>query len=589
MKDVFSTNFKMFFELAKIVSSEKKNIYILLVFSFFTSLLYLLVPISAQVIINTAATNVLVQPLILFTIAICIGLLFLGFLRTFQIFIAEIIQRKVFVEIALTMSRKISRIKQSCFDGKYPPELINRFFDVTVIQKGFADIIIDVPPAVIQIIVGLILMAIYSPILLFFDTALVISIFVLFLLGHNGIQSSINQSNSKYNVAYWLEEIARCQVGFKLNNHPEMLVSSTDEKLVEYLDNRKEHFRVVLRQLIMAFAIEGVGTAGVLAIGGWLVMTGNLSLGQLVAAEIVVILILSALDKIVGKLETWYDLATAVAKVNSVLKLEIDHDREGETFKKEAKGARIVCEHLSFTYDDKRKIFDELDLTIEPGVRASLVGVSGIGKTTLAHLISGLIEDFDGNIFINDKEILAMASRELRSNIAFVSSQNEIFADTIENNIKLGRDYDDDYFENVLNLLNLREDFHRYENGLKTILNSEGRNISLGQKQRILIARGLMCEPQLLILDEAFSGMDERTKLAIIDNLYNKSHPWTILNITHDAELVSRSDQIYVLHDRKIIENDSFRSLSSKADSEFVKLFPFLYGQVKALRKRKDG
>ena len=586
MKDVFSTNLKMFFELTKIVSSEKKNIYILLVFSVFTSLLYLLVPISAQVIINTASTNVLVQPLILFTIGICIGLLFLGFLRTFQIFIAEIIQRKIFVEIALAMSRKISRIKQVNFDNRYPPEIINRFFDVTVIQKAFAEIIIDVPPALIQIIVGLVLMAIYSPILLFFDTALVISIFILFLLGHNGIQTSINESSSKYNVAYWLEEIARCQVAFKLNNHPSLLVRETDERLMDYLDNRKKHFQVVLRQLIMAFAIEGIGTAGVLAIGGWLVMIGSLNLGQLVAAEIVVILILSALDKIVGKLETWYDLATAVNKVNSILNMEIDHDREGEDFKREEKGARIVCEHLSFTYDDKRKIFDELDLVIEPGVRACLVGVSGAGKTTLAYLISGLIEDFDGNIFVNSKEILAISDRELRYNISLVSNQNEIFADTIENNIKLGRDYDDEHFEDVLNLLNLRDDFQRFENGMKTILISEGRNISLGQKQRILIARGLMSKPQILILDEAFSGMDERTKLNIVDNLYDKSHPWTIINITHDAELVSRSDMIYLLKDRKIVEHDTFKSLVSKKDSEFVKLFPFLFEQVEALRKR---
>lgn len=583
MRGVFSTNFKMFFELTKIVRTEKKNIYILLVFSFFTSLLYLLVPISAQVIINTAATNVLVQPLILFTIAVCLGLLFLGFLRTFQIFIAEIIQRKIFAQTALAISRKISRIKQSSLSGKYPPEVINRFFDVTVIQKAFADIIIDVPPAVIQIIVGLILMAIYSPILLFFDTALVIAIIVLFILGHNAIETSIKESSSKYNVAYWLEEIARCQVGFKLNNHPSYLVQETDKKVLDYLKNRKQHFHIVLRQFIMAFAIEGIGTAGVLAIGGWLVMTGALSLGQLVAAEIVVILILSALDKIVGKLETWYDLATAINKVNYILDMEVDEDREGETLKENTQGAKIVCEHLSFSYDKKRKIFDELDLNIEAGARASLVGVSGVGKTTLAHLISGLIEDFDGNIFINNSEILALASRELRSNISLVSNHNEIFADSIENNIKLGRDYDDEHFEKVIDLLELRNDFMRFENGIKTILNSEGRNISLGQKQRILIARGLMSKPQLLILDEAFSGMDERTKLKLIDKLYDKSNPWTVLTITHDAEVISKAEQIYLMQDRKIIESGDYNELIKKPDSELSKLFPFLHSTLRGL------
>ncbi len=162
-----------------------------------------------------------------------------------------------------------------------------------------------------------------------------------------------------------------------------------------------------------------------------------------------------------------------------------------------------------------------------------------------------------------------------------VSNQHEIFDDTIENNIKLGREYEEEYFEYVLGLLNLREDFKRLESGMKTRLVSEGRNISLGQRQRILIARGLMMKPQLLILDEAFAGMDEKTKLDIVDNLYDLKNPWTILNITHDAELVSRSDRIFLLKDKKIAENDTLDSLIKNKDSEFNRLFPFLYKQLK--------
>ena len=587
MKTVFKENIQLFIELLKYVSSEKKNIIILLVFSFFTSLLYLLVPISAQAIINTAATNVLVQPLILLCIAVFVGLLFLGFLRTFQIFIAELVQRKVFAEVALEMSQRLSRIQQSLFRGRYPPELVNRFFDVVTLQKAFADLIIEMPPAVIQIVVGLVLMAIYSPVLIFFDTALILSVIFLFFIGRGAVSTSIEESSAKYQVAFWLEEIARCQAGFKLNNHPSYLMQKTDQKVLDYLKARKSHFSIVLRQYILGFIVEGFGTAGVLAIGGWLVMTGSLSLGQLVAAEIVVILILSSLDKVINKFETWYDLATAVNKLNLVLDMEIDEDREGESLRRFERGAEIVCENLTFSYDNKRKIFDNLSIMVAPGMRASLVGVSGEGKTTLAHLIAGQIPDFNGNIFVNGAEILSVASRELRSNISLISNHNEIFADTIENNIKLGREYDDEHFERVIDLLNLREDFRKYEAGMKTILVSEGRNISLGQRQRILMARGLMSKPQLLIFDEAFAGMDERNKLHIVDNLYSAEHAWTIINITHDAELVSRSDRIYLLKDRKIVENDTLAGFIDKEESEFNKLFPYLYKQLKALRNEK--
>jgi ATP-binding cassette subfamily B protein len=166
---------------------------------------------------------------------------------------------------------------------------------------------------------------------------------------------------------------------------------------------------------------------------------------------------------------------------------------------------------------------------------------------------------------------------DLRKNIALVSDFNEIFSGTVEENILLGRSYlSEDDLRRVIDLVELERDLKQYPNGLQTLLLSEGRNISLGQRQRILLARSIINNPQLLILDEAFGGMDEMTKLKIIEKLFEKSQPWTILNITHDAEVVAKTDYIYLLEKGLVREQGPLNDLISNSESQFCKLFPEL-------------
>jgi ATP-binding cassette subfamily B protein len=205
------------------------------------------------------------------------------------------------------------------------------------------------------------------------------------------------------------------------------------------------------------------------------------------------------------------------------------------------------------------------------------VGVSGAGKTTLAHLITGLYDVQEGSILFNGSPITSLLLNDLRKNIALVSDFNEIFSGTVEENILLGRSYlDEDDLRRVIDLVELERDLKQYPNGLQTLLLSEGRNISLGQRQRILLARSIINKPQLLILDEAFGGMDEMTKLSIIDKLFEKSQPWTILNITHDAEVVAKTDYIYLLEKGLVKEQGQLNDLIANNQSNFCRLFPEL-------------
>ena len=564
-------------KLYAILFDEKENMLVFFIYAAIISLLYLAIPLAAQILVNVISTGVLLQPIIIITTGVFMGLLLLGVLRIFQLFIAEIIQRKIFAKIALEISQKIPRISQKYFGEIYAPELVNRFFDTITIQKTLTLILLEVPSAIFQILLGFILMGIYSPFLIIFDTLLILTIVFVYTLGYNGVNSSKKQSNAKYKVAHWLEEIARCQISFKMNLANDYATDEVDNRILDYVNRRKDHFQVLFRQYSASFFIAALASASVLAIGGWLVMQGKLTLGQLVASELVILMIVSSLDKIVQKFESWYDLLTAIDKVSHITDLDTERD-DGIELNLNEKGLELVCDDLSFSYNAQRKVLDKVNLQLESGSRKSIVGVSGAGKTTFAYLISGLQEFQEGNILLNGSPLKGLSLDSIRRNIALVSDYNEIFAATIEENIVLNRtDISQEDLDEVIELVYLERDLQQFSQGIKTKLLSEGRNVSLGQRQRILLARALVSKPQLLILDEAFGGMDERTKLKIINNIFDVNKPWTILNITHDAEVVLRTNYIYLLDQGEIAEEGETKKLLKNSESSFSKLFPDLH------------
>lgn len=568
-------------KLYAILFDEKESMQVFFIYAAIISLLYLAIPIAAQILVNIISTGVLLQPIIVVTAAVFIGLLLLGVLRIFQLFIAEIIQRKIFAKIAIEISQKIPKISQKYFGEIYAPELVNRFFDVITIQKTLTLILLEVPSAVFQILLGFILMGIYSPILIIFDTLLILTIVFVYTLGYNGVSSSKNQSTAKYKVAHWLEELARCQISFKMNLANDYATNEVDDRILNYLNSRKDHFKVLFRQYSASFFIAAFASASVLAIGAWLVMQGKMSLGQLVASELVISMIVSSLDKIVQKFESWYDLLTAIDKVAHITDLDVERD-DGLELDLNEKGLELICDDLTFSYNAQRKVLDKVNLQLEPGSRKSVVGASGAGKTTFAYLLSGLQEFQEGDILLNGLPLKGLSLNSIRKNIALVSDYNEIFAASIEDNIVLNRsDISKEDLEEVIELVHLERDLQYFPQGINTQLLSEGRNISLGQRQRILLARALVSKPQLLILDEAFGGMDERTKLTIINNIFASTKPWTILNITHDAEVVLRTNYIYLLDRGKLAEQGETKKLLENSQSKFSKLFPDLYKIVK--------
>jgi ABC-type bacteriocin/lantibiotic exporter with double-glycine peptidase domain len=568
-------------ELIKLLSLEKQDFFVFIAYAVISSLLYLAVPVSAQILVNTIAANVLIQPLILISLLLLVTVTFLSLVRIIKLYITEILQRKVFAKFTMKIAEKLPEVSAIKSNLKYLPELTNRFFDVIGVQKSISTLLTEIPTAVLQILGGLLLIAFYSPILLFFDTLLIVSIVLIIILGRNAVKTSIDESSEKYSVAYWLEETARCVDSIKMNDGYSFFINKTDSKILEYLNDRSLHFGIVLNQYIASLTIQGIAAVSVLAIGGWLVLEGKLSLGQLIASEVIILIVLNALEKISLKLEDFYDLLTSLYKLCELTEISVEKNGKNHYLSNDS-GAVIEFKSVNFFFDPVAPVLKNINFKLEPASRNSLVGRSGSGKSTIANLIAGMYLPVEGKVFINNQSTDGINLRELRAKVALINNSGEIFDGTVEENITFGKPYPKEKIQEVLTMAMMQEDVKLYKQGLQSRLMSDGKNISRGQRQRILIARAIISDPDILILDEVFGTMSEFNKMQILENLFAPTNKWTVLNISHDTIPVLYTDNIIVIEDGVILEKGLIRDLYNNQNSEFKRLFPKLNLDSKA-------
>lgn len=573
--------------LWRMTVEDPGDLFLIILYSSLGGVLTLAVPLSTQMVVNTIAAGFFLQPIIVIAGLVLGGLLFAAALRLLTIWLVELVRQRAFNRIALRLAYRVPRIRHSQLSNEYLPNLVNRFFDIQTVQGNFAALLLDVPAATLQILIGLTLLALYSPYLFAFNLC-VIGFFLLevFLLGWGGYKTRSIETTKRYIVAEWLEELGRCETAIKLTKFPMYILEQTDRLVVDYTKARRSHFNVLFRQATGLVFFQAFAAAGVLGIGGLLVIERQLALGQLVASQLIVTQMLPAIERIVRHMQTLYELLSALGKIGYVEDLPLER-QDGREYERNAKGASVSIKGLSIAFGADKKVLNSLDLSLQPGERITLCGKNGAGKSTLAYILTGLLEPTSGLAEINGVDVRDMHVESLRSIVSLVTYENEIFEGTIENNVTMGRpdlEYKDMLW--ALDIVGFETDLVSMPDGLRTNLLSAGRNLSRGQIQKILIARAIVQRPQLLILDEAFTGIEEKTKMEILERLYSNDSPWTIIDISQDADTVFHCSRLLVLDGGRIVESGTLSELMAKGEeSEFAKLFPKLTELVRLSRK----
>lgn len=530
---------------------DRKDIFYLYTYAIFNGLLNLTLPLGIQAIIFLIMGARVSSSLVLLIILVIMGTLLGGALQILQLHITESLQQKIFVRSAFEFSYKVPRIKTESVKNQYVPELMNRFFDTLTLQKGIPKILIEVTSAVLQILFGLLLLSFYHPVFVFFGIFLIFLLFVIFrITGPRGLETNNIQSKYKYQTVFWLEEIARTLGTFKLAGSTNLPLQKTDKIVSNYLTYRKKHFKVLVSQYWYIIAFKTLVTAGLLILGTTLVMNEQINIGQFVAGEIIIILVLVSVEKLILSMEAIYDVLTAVEKISNVTELPLERNT-GMDFAKivDDNGIRIQVQNLHYHSSDNHKhILNDLNFSLEPGERLYVMGQSGSGKTTLIQLLSGLLENYNGQININQMPLHNLNLSSLRDFVAANFKQELLFHGTIEENITMGRDdITLQYILEICKEIKLIDAIQSLPKGFDTLLNPDDKSLSQTTIDKIILARCLAENPRLLLLEDFttinFGGESE----FIVKFLTNKTPHRTLVATGNDASIARRCDKLMIL------------------------------------------
>ncbi|WP_395750057.1 peptidase domain-containing ABC transporter [Prosthecobacter sp.] len=531
--------------------AERQEVRTLLLFSVFSALLYLAVPLAVDAIVSNLAfggqSQPYVQALVVVSLALfgCLGLQ--AVVTAFQYYVSDVIQRRIFVRAAADLAHRLPRVKAQVHDEVHAPEMVNRFLDVVTAQKSTAMLLLDGVNLVFGGLIGMLLLSLYHPMLLLFAAVLLgLILLSLWLLGRGAVATSIEESRLKYDLVNWFEEVAHFPFLFKGPGGSRMAHERANELSTGYVMARSRHFRVLMRQIAGLLTLQVVASAALLVVGGYLVISQQITLGQLVASEIIMSGIVTSLSKLGKQLEAWYDAMAAMDKLGHIFDLETEREG-GEKPALHGGGAEVVAGGMSFAHHAGAVLFEDRSFSIPPGARAAVVGPHGAGASSLLDILFGLRKPGGGYVMVDGVDLRTWDLEALRESTQLLR-RDEIMDGTVVENLRLGRcDIGMDEIRAALKQTGLLEELLARPEGLGLRLKIGGAPLSGNQRMRLLLARALAQRPRLLLIDELLDHMDDASFAQLSEAIMGKGQPWTVVVATRDARVRARCSHVIEL------------------------------------------
>lgn len=512
---------------------EKKDILQVLYYAAFSGLVALSLPLGIQAIINLIQGGQISSSWIVLVGLVTLGVVFVGISDLMQLRIIETVQQRIFTNVSFEMSYRFPKMNAEAIRNNYPPELANRFFETITIQKGLSKVLIDLPGSILQIILSMILLTFYHPLFIVFGLIVLTTLYFVFqYTGRKGLRTSIVESKYKYMVAHWIQEVARSIISFKLSGKTNLALIKNDHLTEKYLHAREGHFSIIRFQYIKMIAFKAITTCGLLVIGGLLVLNQQINIGQFVASEIIILLVISSIEKLIRGLDILYDMLTSIEKLGQVL------DKPLESTKGEkidfSDGIFIELDKVTYEVANRQTpILDNISLDINPTSKILIQGESGAGKSSFLRMLSGIITITSGNIYINELSMSGLHINHYRAHLGLSLSEEYPFEGTIRENLTFGsKDISDKEMIETMNDVGLSKFLKGLPRGLDTILYPEGRQLSFTVAKKIVLARAILKKPKLLILEDALGQFCESETRLIIDMLCRPSNPWALVVVS---------------------------------------------------------
>ncbi len=552
--------------LLRLLKGERQEIVTLLIFSVMSGVLYLAAPLAVDSVVSNLAfggqSQPYVQAIVVLAIALFGALGLQALVSGFQYYLSDIIQRRLFVRTASDLAHRLPRVRADAMQGIHAPELVNRFFDVVTAQKSTSLLLLDGVNLIFGSLIGMLLLALYHPLMLLFVVVLLsLIVLCLWLLGKGAVSTSIAESRVKYDLVNWFEQVAAFPFAFKGPGGYKLASERSDHFAAEYVRCRAAHFRVVMRQIVALLVLSVAAAAILLVLGGWLVVSQQITLGQLVASELIMSSIVVAMAKMGKKLEAWYDAMAAMDKLGHIFDLEMERST-GEKGVLSGKGAEVRATDIAFGYHES--LFENKSFVIPPGSRVAIVGPHGSGASSLLDILFGLRAPTEGHVSVDGLDLRSWHLESLRERVMLLRRDDIVDGSVVEN-LRMGRDdIGLDEVRGALEKVGLLEVLLRRPEGMDLHLTVGGAPLSGNQRTRLLLARALVQNPRLLMIDELFDSLDPESFRLLQTAILDRSWPWTVILATRDHDVTRICDQIIQLAPCHLNDGTSSESESER-------------------------
>jgi ABC-type bacteriocin/lantibiotic exporter with double-glycine peptidase domain len=523
---------------------ESSDIRVVFVFALFVGLFSLATPIAVESLITTVMFGNLLQPLVVLALTLLIFLAGSSAMRATQTVVMEILQRRIFVRVVDDIAFRLPRTPIRAFEDRYAPELINRFLETATLQKLGAFLILDGMTIAIQLVVGMTVLAFYHPWLIGFDVFLLLMLgTVVFLVGRGAVSTAILESRVKYATVAWLEDLARCPTTFRGLGASEFAFDRADQLATDYVARRAAHFRILFRQIVSILGLEALLSAMLLGLGGWLVIQGQMTLGQLVAAELIVTMIVGSTAKLGKHFESFYDLLAGMDKLGHIFDLPMEGN-EGRPLPQSTEGIHLEFTEVQAPGWESAGGGRSWNLEIASGECVVL----NLGDEDMESLVAdaavGLRRCASGCVSLDGVDVRELSVDSLRSQTALVRDV-EVFEGTIEENVHVGRpEVVAAEVHQALRDAGLWEDVRRLPDGLRTqLVRGHGSPLNRSQLRKLMLARALAGKPRLLVVDRCLDSLSSQD-LKYVGARLRRRAGCTVILATERPELASMGSRL---------------------------------------------
>lgn len=546
-----------FSRLATLLRGDRRDIVIVFFYAALAGLFALSLPLSVGAIVGLVQGGLILQPVLILIGYVVVGTLISGGLQVLQLGVVERIQQRVFARMALEFSFRIPRIRYDIAMSHDLPETMNRLFEAITIQKSLAKFLLDTSQALLTVIAGLVLLTFYHPYFSLFGLLLLLILGgILWVTGPRGLATSLVESKYKYRALHWLEEQARAFHAFKFGGRSSLGIRRMDEILEGYLVYRRKHFRILVGQTISIVVFRALIVGGFLILGSQLVISRQISLGQFVASEFVVVTVLLGVEKLILSMSAIYDVLTSAEKAGHVSDLPLDQPG-GAALPTSRRGMALDMRGLTFRYaPETRAILRDVTLRIAPGERIAITGVEGAGATTLLRLAAGLFDSYTGTLLMDGIPLQTLDRTILREHVGQYMSATDLFDGTIYENVAVGRPgIDVAAARRAIDAVGLTREIEEMPDGMETLIEHGGQRLPNYVAIKLLFAQAIAGSPRLLVIDDLFQNLHVNDRRALLQLLLDDTRPWTVVVISHDRNVLAAMDRVIVLDEGAVIRD----------------------------------